>query len=86
MRINTHTADSSAVILLADGVLIGVLSELADECHGDDRGKWAIETAFGFQEEQIPATFASPGEAADWISTRSVGAIFILGDEVPELR
>ncbi|MEO7365450.1 MAG: hypothetical protein ABIW03_03940 [Sphingomicrobium sp.] len=86
MRINTHTADNKAIVLLADGVLIGVLSELQDECHGDDQGKWAIETAFGVQEEPIPATFASPSEAADWISTRSVGVAFDLGDQVPELR
>jgi hypothetical protein len=86
VRIDTHTADGTAIILLADGVLLGVLTELLDECHGDDRGKWAIEAAFGLCEQAIPATFATANEAANWLGTRVGGAGFNFDGQVPELR
>lgn len=86
VRIGTHTADSTAIILLANGVLLGVLTELLDGCHGDDRGKWAIEAAFGIDEKAIPATFASASEAANWLGTCVAGASFNFHGQVPELR
>lgn len=86
VRINTNTADSSAIILLADGVLIGVLCELFDECHGADRGKWAIETTFGLNETAMPAMFGSASDAANWLTARIVGARFNLAEPVPELH
>lgn len=86
VRINTHTEDSTAIVLLADGVLLGVLSELLDECHGDDQGKWAIEVAFGLLEHATPSAFASASEAADWLGIRLAGARFNLDGKVPELR
>jgi hypothetical protein len=86
VRINTHSADSSAIILLSDGVLIGVLSELLDECHGSDRGRWAIEFAFGLDEQPISPLFASASKAANWLSARVGGATFDLAGHVPELR
>lgn len=85
VRINTHTADSRAMILLADGVLIGVLIELADDCHGPERGKWVIETAFGIDGQPDGATFASANEAANWLSARVSGGTFNLDGHVPEL-
>lgn len=86
VRINTHTADNSAIILLADGVLIGVLSELVDECHGPDRGKWAIETVFGIDDRPDGQTFASADDAANWLSSRVAGGPFSLDGQVPELH
>lgn len=86
VRINTHTADNNAVILLADGLLIGILSELVDECHGPDRGKWAVEAAFGIHERATSTTFASVGDAADWLATRVAGVSFNFDGHVPELR
>lgn len=86
VRINTHTADNSAIILLADGVLLGILSELVDECHAPDQGKWAIETVFGIAEERIPAVFASAGQAANWLSAQVGGGTFNLDGDVPELH
>ncbi len=87
MRINTHTADDTAIILLVDGVLIGVLSELVDECHGADQGRWSIESAFGFDDHAIPPTFASASEAANWLGTRvSEADRFNLDGQVPELH
>ncbi|MEP7130886.1 MAG: hypothetical protein ABI770_07140 [Sphingomicrobium sp.] len=86
VRINTHTADTSAIILLADGVLIGVVSELLDECHGPERGKWVIETAFGNDVQSHGTTFPSASDAANWLSARVAGGMFKLDGEVPELR
>lgn len=86
VRIETHTADSSAMILLADGALLGVLSELSDECHGPDQGKWTIEVAFGFLDQAIPSTFESASDAANWLGTRLTGTTFAFDEPVPELR
>lgn len=87
MRIKTHTADNVAMILLADGVLIGVLSELFDKCHGLDRGKWIIEAAFGNDERPNPVTFPSATEAANWLGFQIAGGgKFNLDGQVPELR
>lgn len=86
VKIDTHTSDSTAIILLADGVLLGVLTELMDECHGDDRGKWTIEAAFGPNDQAIPAIFATASEAANWLGSRAGGASFDFAGLVPELR
>jgi hypothetical protein len=87
VRINTHTNDNVAMILLADGVLIGVLSELFDECHGHDRGKWVIEAAFGYDERPKPPTFASATDAANWLSSRVAGgSTFNLDGQVTDLH
>lgn len=68
VRVNTQTDDTKALILLANGALIGVLVELADECHGADRGKWAIEVALGIDDKTGVAPFESASDAADWLS------------------
>ncbi len=85
-RINTNSADTNAVILLADGGLVGVLVELSDECHGADHGKWVIEAAFGIDEARVPASFASASDAANWLSTHVACGRFILAGQVPELH
>ena len=86
VRINTHTEDTNAVILITDGVLIGVVSELLDGCHGPDRGKWTIEFAFGLDDGLTRPMFASAGDAANWLGARCGGAIFDLDGVLPELR
>jgi hypothetical protein len=85
VRINTHTADDHAIILLADGVLIGVLSELRDECHGLDRGKWAIESTF-VDHDKIPIMFDTATAAANWLGVRMASGLFDLAGQVPELH
>ncbi len=85
VRINTLSADSNALILLADGAMVGVLVEMSDECHGPDRGRWTIESAFAIDARRVPSMFASAAEAADWISAHLPCDKFILGGELIHL-
>ncbi len=86
VRINTLSADSNAVILLADGAMVGVLVELSDEGHGPDQGKWAIEAAFPIEAERVPSMFVSAVEAAEWISTHVPCDEFVLDGAQIHLR
>ena len=64
------------MLLLADGQLVAVLVELADEGHGELRGNWAIEAIFGLQHDRIPQSFPSAKDAAAWISAYVGGGKF----------
>ncbi len=86
VRINTDSTDSNALILLADGALVGVVVELSDECHGTDQGKWAIEAAFGLDMARIPPPFGSAIDAANWLSAHVGCNLFALDGEVMQLR
>lgn len=78
--IRTHSADENAVLLLAGGKLVAILVELADEGHGDERGKWVIEMIFGVDHDRIPNSFPSSAQAATWMSTYVGGKPFMLKD------
>ena len=86
VRINTLSADSNAIILLADGAMIAVLVELSDEGHGPDQGKWALEAAFAIEAERVPSMFVSADEAAEWISTHVRCNKFVLTEALIQLR
>lgn len=66
-RIRTDSADSNALMIHHDGELVAILVELADECHGDARGRWAFEAVFGEHPGRWPSSFATPAEAERWI-------------------
>ena len=59
-------ADSEGRLVLVDGRLAGVLVLLDDEAHGEDRGTWFLEAAFGPFEEHAHKTFPSLDDAARW--------------------
>ena len=86
LRIRTDSADDNALILLSGGELVAILVELADESHGDERGKWTVETVFGLQNNRTPGNFMSAGDAADWVSDQGGHHSFILDDSVAQLR
>lgn len=86
LRIRTDSADDNALILLSDSQLVAILVELADESHGDERGKWTVETIFGLGNGRYPRNYASAGDAADWVSDHLGLHPFILGDSVEQLR
>lgn len=86
LRIRTDSADDNALILLSDGELVAILVELADESHGDERGKWAVETVFGLQNHRTRGNFVSAGDAADWVSGQGGHHRFTLDDSVEQLR
>ncbi len=74
--IATNSDDENAVLLLADGQLVAVLVELADEGHGEQRGNWAVEAIFGLRHDRIPPSFPSAADAAAWISAHVGGGPF----------
>ncbi len=86
VRINTDSTDNNALILLADGALVGVLVELSDECHGSGQGEWAIEAAFGIDLTPAPPIFPSAVAAATWLSTHLGCKPFTLDEKVVPLR
>ncbi len=85
VRIRTDSADENALLLLAGGQLIAILVELADAGHGDERGKWAVETMFGLKHQRVPKNFASAADAAFWVSDHICQKPFLLGDRLVEL-
>ena len=85
IRIRTGSADENALLLLAGGQLVAILVELADAGHGDERGKWAVETTFGLKHERVPNSFASAADAAIWVSNHICQKPFMLGAQLIEL-
>ena len=85
IRIRTDSADENALLLLAGGQLIAILVELADAGHGDERGKWAVETMFGLKHQRVPKNFASAADAAVWVSNHICQKPFLLGDQLDQL-
>lgn len=73
-------------MLFDDGELIAILVELADESHGDIRGRWAIESTFGLNPGQRPETFASAEDAATWITQHISRRPFALSQYLVELQ
>ncbi len=65
--IRTNSDDENAVLLLADGQIVAILVELADEAHGEERGKWVVEAIFGLQHDRVPQSFRSAADASAWI-------------------
>ncbi len=74
--LRTSSDDENAVLLLANGQIVAILVELADEGHGDERGKWAVEAIFGLRHDRIPQSFPSATDAAAWISAHVGGEPF----------
>lgn len=85
LRIRTDSADDNALILLSDGQLVAILVELADESHGDERGKWTVETVFGLGNHRSSGNHASANDAADWVSDQGGHHPFILDGIIEQL-
>ena len=85
IRLRTDSADSNALLLLDAGELVAILVELTDESHGDDRGKWNVETTFGLNSGRRTGPFADAAAAASWISEHISQRPFDLGPHLIEL-
>ena len=86
LRLRTDSADDNALILLSDSQLVAIIVELSDESHGDERGKWTVESIFGLGNGRYPRNHASAGDAADWVSDHLGLNRFNLGDHIEHLR
>jgi hypothetical protein len=85
LRVKTDSADSNGILLFDDGELIAILLELADESHGEDRGKWVIETVFSVELNPPRSSFASAEEASIWVMRHFSGRPFMLGPQLVQL-
>ena len=84
--IRTNSADENALLLLVDGQLVAILVELADEGHGEERGRWAVEAIFGLQNDRIPQSFPSAADATAWISASVGREPFMAMEDLIELN
>lgn len=80
-RIRTGSADNEALLLFDDGELVAILVKLADESHGDARGRWAIEAVFGLSPGRHPEAFDSARDAARWIGRHVCRKPFELSED-----
>lgn len=78
LQIRTLSDDENAFLLLASGQLVAIIVELADEAHGDDRGKWIIEAIFGMNSSRVPDNFLTAAAAAGWVSAHICDQPFVL--------
>ena len=85
LRVRTDSADSNALMLLDGGELVAILVELADECHGEARGQWIIESTFGLKPQYRPEFFAGAADAASWVSQHLCDRPFDLDGHIAEL-
>ena len=85
IRIRTDSEDSHGLLLLANGELVAILVELADEIHGDARGQWTIEATFGLNAPKRPALFPSAIDAASWVSQNICSSPFAFDPSITEL-
>ncbi len=70
IRVRTGSQDTEGRLALADSELIAVFVRLDDEIHGEDQGRWFLETAYGSLQRAMPPLFDSLAEAEDWLRTR----------------
>jgi hypothetical protein len=66
IHVRTGNKDTEGRLALADGELVAVLVRLDDEIHGEDQGRWFLETAYGSLGRAMPPLFESLAEAEDW--------------------
>jgi hypothetical protein len=85
LRIRTDSADDNALMLLADGELVAILVELADEGHAAERGRWTIEAVFGLSHHRLPPSFDSAADAAAWVTEQVCQLPFSLDAVVVQL-
>ena len=71
IRIRTGSKDTEGRLPLADGELVAVFVRLDDEIHGDDQGRWFLESAYGPLQRAMPPLFESLAEAEDWFRTQT---------------
>ena len=86
ISIRTGSADSDGLMLLDGGELVAIMVQLADECHGDARGKWVVESTFGLNPVRRSGLFPCAADAAAWISEQIGHRPFMLNQKLVELQ
>ena len=71
IRVRTGSQDTEGRLALANGELVAVFVRLDEEIHGEDQGRWFLETAYGSLQRAMPPLFESLAEAEDWFRTQT---------------
>jgi hypothetical protein len=71
IMLDTGNTDDRAVLVLRNGRLIAVLSQLS-EMHDDMAGRWFVEAVFGPTPSTDRHVFDDPTDFADWLAAGEV--------------
>ena len=69
VQVATNSSDTDGLLVFHGGYLVALLVRLS-EVHGDDVGKWFLETSFGRLDAMRPPIFADLANAESWIRQR----------------
>ena len=67
--VRTGSKDREGRLVLFGTELVAVLVRLDDEVHGEDRGRWFLESAFGWYPARVD-TFSTLAEAESWVGQK----------------
>ncbi len=86
VSVETASEDDEGILLFVGGKLVACLVRLADGSHGDLRGHWCIEAAFGHDVVGLPYTFAELADAVAVITQRLTGRTLMLSKPIGTLQ
>lgn len=66
IAVDTASPDRNGMLVMANGMLIGVLVRLEDPEHERQTGGWSVEAVFGRLLGSRPPPFATLDEATRW--------------------
>ena len=66
IAVDTASPDQAGMLVMANGMLVGVLVRLDDPEHEHQTGSWFVEAAFGRLHGSRPSSFATLDEATRW--------------------
>ena len=66
IAVDTASPDRDGMLVIANGMLIGVLVRLEAPEHENLTGSWAVEAIFGGLQGLRPQPFDTPEEATRW--------------------
>ena len=66
IAVDTGSPDRDGMLVMADGMLVGVLVQLAAAEHGRQTGSWFVESLYGKLGGAWPRPFLNLDEAARW--------------------
>lgn len=66
IAVDTGSPDRDGMLVMADGMLVGVLVQLAAPEHGRKVGRWFVESLYGALSGALPQPFLTLDEATRW--------------------
>ncbi len=66
IAVDTASPDRNGMLVMANGMLVGVLVRLDDPEHEHQNGDWFVEVLFGRRQGSRPLSFTTLDEATRW--------------------